>query len=112
MFNQLALIVVVFIFSFLDSPYRNDINQAILHLKESRFIKNIRDKWWITNNIPIRDGVPQNCTQESNESDALDISQMYGIFVTLAAGVGLALFAGIIEFLWNVRKVSVEQKVV
>lgn len=104
------MVIAVFISLFLDSPYRHDINQAILKLQEDRTIKDLKDKWWITNNIPIIDGVRQNCTKD-DDSDALEISQIYGVFVVLAVGQGIALFAGVIDFLWNVRKISIEQKV-
>lgn len=105
------VVIVVFISLFLDSPYRHDINQAILKLQEDRTIKDLHDKWWITKNIPIIDGVERNCTKDDNDSDALEISQIYGVFVVLAVGQGIALFAGVIDFLWNVRKISIEQKV-
>lgn len=98
--------------AFLDSPYRDDINQAILQLQEDRTIKHLRDNWWITENVPIIDGVPTNCTTFSTEkSEELDISHVLGSFLVLTFGMSISILIGISEFLWNVRKISVAQKV-
>lgn len=96
---------------FADSPFRDDINQAILMLKEDRTVQHLKEKWWITKNVPIIDGVPTNCTNEKEHSDELDIPHILGVFIVLLIGIGLAILIGISEFLWNVRKVSISQKV-
>lgn len=36
---------------------------------------------------------------------------MGGVFVVLASGCAVALIIGILEFLWNVRKVAVDERV-
>lgn len=80
-------------------------------LKEDRTVQHIKEKWWITKNVPIIDGVPTNCTVEKEKSDELDIAHVLGVFLILLLGIGLAILIGILEFLWNVRKVSISQKV-
>lgn len=35
-----------------------------------------------------------------------------GVFLVLAAGLSVAIFIGVLEFLWNVRKVSIDSKVI
>lgn len=96
----------------LDSPYRDEINTAILKLKEERVIKNIRDKWWIKENTPIIDGVPTNCTEDKVDNEGtLDWSHVYGIYYILLYGILFSILVGITEFLWNIRKISIEQKV-
>lgn len=47
--------------------------------------------------------------QPSNE---LGMSNVGGVFVVLIAGSAFAFFVAILEFLWNVRKVAVEEKVI
>lgn len=100
---------------FTDSPYRDDINEAILLLKEDRTVQHLKEKWWITNNIRIgADGEPVNCTKEKEinvDTPELDMGNVVGIFIVLAAGFGIGLFIGILHFLWHVRKVSISQKV-
>lgn len=34
-----------------------------------------------------------------------------GVFIVLAAGLGVSIVIGILEFVWNVSKVSAEEKV-
>lgn len=82
-----------------------------MKLQEERVIKDIKDKWWIKNNIPIIDGVEKNCTKEEEKSDTLYMAQVYGSFVVLAIGISISFLVGISEFLWNVRKISIAQKV-
>lgn len=98
-----------------DSPFRDDINQAILMLKEDRTVQHLKEKWWITNNIRIgSDGEPVNCTKEKEinvDTPELDMDNVAGVFLVLAVGIAIAIFIGILEFLWNVRKVSILQKV-
>lgn len=80
-------------------------------LHEDHTIKSLRNKWWKEKNVPVDiDGVKRNCTKVEDD-DTTDVAHIYGIFVVLAVGMVLSLIAGIIEFLWNVRKISIEQKV-
>lgn len=98
----------------IDSPFREDINEAILKLKEDRTIQNIREKWWITKNFQTINGEIVNCTKETEnglDTPELDIDHVGGVFLILVIGFGLAIFIAVSEFLWNVRKVSISQKV-
>lgn len=99
-----------------DSPFRDDINEAILLLKEDRTVQHIREKWWTTKNIRYGDdGEPVNCTKEEEEggddTPDLDVEHILGIVLVLFLGFAFAMVIGVLEFLWNVRKVSISQKV-
>lgn len=97
---------------FPDSPFRDNINEAILKLKERRIVQELRERWWITNNYKVVNGKPEFCEKESDENkDTLDIDHVRGVFLILMIGIGLASLVGILEFMWNVRKVSISQKV-
>lgn len=74
-------------------------------------MQHLKDKWWITKNVPIIDGVPTNCTKEKEHSDELDIAHILGVFIVLLIGICFAILIGVSEFLWNVRKISISQKV-
>lgn len=91
----------------LNSQYRDQINKAILKLHEDFTIKKIHEKWW---NKEVDDGELPKCIDEKPEG-ATDLPHIYGIFVVLAVGMVLSFIAGIIEFLWNVRKISITEKV-
>lgn len=78
-------------------------------------MQHLKEKWWITKNINYVNGEPVNCTKETESSlDApdLDIEHILGVLLVLMGGIGLAILIGISEFLWNVRKVSISQKVI
>lgn len=83
-------------------------------LKEDRTVQNLREKWWIEKNKKIENGVEVDCnkeTGEKSENPDLDWEHVSGVFLVLSIGVATATFIGILEFFWNVRKVSVAQKV-
>lgn len=78
-------------------------------------MQHLKEKWWITKNINYVNGEPVNCTKETEASlDApdLDIEHVLGVFLVLMVGIGVAILIGISEFLWNVRKISISQKVI
>lgn len=100
--------------AFSDSPFRDDINQAILQLKEDRRVQELKEKWWITKNTDDITGEMVNCTKKTESSldtPELDIDHVSGAFMVLIMGFGLSILIGILDFLWNVRKVSILQKV-
>lgn len=48
---------------------------------------------------------------EEDENIALEMENVGGCFLVLLCGVGIAVVMGIIEFMWNVHRISVDQKV-
>lgn len=58
----------------------------------------------------VGDEQVEECPMISTDS-SLDVAHIYGVFVILALGLLLSLVAAIIEFLWNVRRIAIEQKV-
>lgn len=110
-YYHLIIIIINLSFSFIDSPYRSHIDETILKMKEDETIRKLRKKWWETNNIG-----EINCTlleleeDEGNESE-LKMGNVGGIFLVLFIGCGLAFIIGCFEFIWNVKRVSIEEKV-
>lgn len=45
------------------------------------------------------------------DTPELDMDNVAGVFFVLIIGVTFAIFIGILEFFWNVRKVAVVRKV-
>ncbi|XP_028155734.1 glutamate receptor ionotropic, kainate 2-like isoform X1 [Diabrotica virgifera virgifera] len=90
-----------------NAPYRKSINAAILKMQEMGILHTLKTKWWKEMN-----GGGQ-CTKELSDEAAaveLGLDNVGGVFVVLGVGVGLSLIMAICEFLWNVRKVAVVQK--
>lgn len=49
--------------------------------------------------------------ESASSAAELGIDNVGGVFVVLGFGCFFAFFIGIAEFLWNVRQVAVEEKV-
>jgi len=50
-------------------------------------------------------------TEKSASTSELDLSSVGGVFFVLLCGCGTSFFIAICEFLWNIRKVAVTEKV-
>lgn len=85
-------------------------------LKENRAVQHMKERWWIEKNFQVINGEQVNCAKENEQSSLdtpdLDIEHILGAYLVLIIGIGLGLFIGVCEFLWNVRKVSIAQKVI
>lgn len=100
-------------FSNSDSPYRTKISEAILLLQENGIIHNLTTKWWKTKNVGA-DGTQVDCNageKKTSDTPELDMDNVGGVFLVLVVGLAVALFVGILEFVWSVRRVSIEKRV-
>jgi len=50
--------------------------------------------------------------KEEDESDELGFTKIGGVFVVLVLGCLIAFMFSILEFLWNIRKVAIEEEVI
>lgn len=75
--------------------------------EEGKLIK-IKNTWW-----KKEDGCSSIDSGEQGGGDAaeLGIGNVGGVFLVLGIGLGCAFVIGILEFLWNTRKIAVETKV-
>lgn len=53
----------------------------------------------------------QDDSKGKESAAELDLDNVGGVFVVLFGGVGIAFVIAIMEFLWNVRKVAVDEQV-
>lgn len=53
----------------------------------------------------------QGNTEEEDNSGKLALANVGGVFLVLGVGIGLSYALALVEFLWNVRNVSVEEHV-
>lgn len=49
--------------------------------------------------------------KEASDTPELGMDNVGGVFLVLAGGLGISILIGILEFFWNVSKVSVAEKV-
>ncbi|KAK2170552.1 hypothetical protein LSH36_2g10071 [Paralvinella palmiformis] len=86
----------------LGSDLREDINLAVLQLRESGDLQKLQKKWWFDKG---------ECNAEaegkSSSQSALTLSNVAGIFYILIGGLGLSMFMSLIEFMY---KSKVEQR--
>ncbi|XP_026807266.1 glutamate receptor ionotropic, kainate 3-like isoform X2 [Rhopalosiphum maidis] len=87
----------------MNSPYRTLISESVLRLQESGFMRELKDKWW-----KVQGG---NKCEEEDESDELGFTKIGGVFVVLVLGCLIAFMFSILEFLWNIRKVAIEEEI-
>lgn len=85
----------------IDSPYRTHINTAVSKLNEEGTVRRLKAIWW----------KKRNCDERGKE-DALDMDNVGGVFMVLMLGIVIAIFFGFMEFMWNVKKTSIKEKVV
>lgn len=96
-----------------DSPYRQEINKHIMKLKENGELKDMIHKWWKPEKD--EDGNPHEvCDDDNNldETQSMGLGNVGGVFIVLVVGIFISLFLGFLEFLWAVRKTSIECKVI
>ncbi|KAH9630483.1 hypothetical protein HF086_000696 [Spodoptera exigua] len=90
-----------------NSPFRTDINRAILRLKELTTLDKIKNKWWHE-----KYGA-KKCEPVTDENDTegdLEMENLIGAFVVLVVGLVFCLFMAAIEFMNEVRNIVVTHK--
>ncbi|XP_017883266.1 glutamate receptor ionotropic, kainate 2-like [Ceratina calcarata] len=90
-----------------NSPYRTPISSAILMLQEKGVLQELKQKWWEKRG----GGKCAKVDQSSASSSELGIANVGGVFLVLGIGSGCAFGMAVLEFLWNVRKVAVKEKI-
>lgn len=98
----------------IDSPYRTAISRAILHLQEDGTIQDLRTKWWETENTD-ENGESIDCEageKEATDTPELGMDNVGGVFLVLGVGIILSIFVGILEFIWSIRRTSIDERVI
>ncbi|KAI5645982.1 ligand-gated ion channel domain-containing protein [Phthorimaea operculella] len=90
-----------------NSPFRTDINRAILRLKELTDLDRLKNKWW-NDKYNATD-----CPKEdaSDVEGDLEMENLMGLFVVLVFGLFVCLFITAAEFMDEVRNIVVREQV-
>ncbi|KAL0124437.1 hypothetical protein PUN28_006343 [Cardiocondyla obscurior] len=88
-------------------PYRTMINNAILTLGEKGVLQTLKKKWW----QEMGGGLCNKDEADKVNTNELGLSNVGGVFLLLMCGCGVSFFIAICEFLWNIRKVAVKEKI-
>lgn len=95
-----------------DSPYRKLINKALLEMQEKGQLSLLKKKWYKDKNKnPNGIDCKTNTGVEGADTQKLGVENFVGVFLVLGVGCGLATLIGIIDFLWNIRSIAIEEKV-
>ena len=87
------------------SPFRAPLSKSIVELNEAGELQDLKARWWNTDENKC-DGEKDSALATSE----LGIDKVGGIFMLLAAGVGIACCAAILEFIWKSLKTSKDQR--
>lgn len=90
-----------------NSPYRTPISGTILLLQEKGVLQELKKKWWQDHG----GGLCKKDDVEPANSSELGLANVGGVFLVLLFGCCGSFVIAICEFLWNVRKVAVNEKV-
>uniref|UniRef100_A0A0P6DQ48 Glutamate receptor ionotropic, kainate n=1 Tax=Daphnia magna TaxID=35525 RepID=A0A0P6DQ48_9CRUS len=89
----------------LGSPLREQINLAVLSLKESDDLARLTNKWWYDR------GECANADKQETTQNELSLSNVAGIFYILIGGLVLALAVAFFEFLYWSRVDAKKNKI-
>lgn len=80
----------------------------MLKLQEEGKLAELKTRWWIDRNPAIVE-----CTDDGGGGDELELGMgnVGGVFLVLGAGVIAGIIVGIIDFLWNIRQISIDESV-
>lgn len=98
------------------SPYSAHLSEAILRLQETGIIARLKKRWWTGQCSKQRELEQIDTSQSSGEKDsaeeanALNVSNVGGIFLVLLGGLGVSSICAIIEFIWKTHPSSKVKK--
>lgn len=79
------------------SGLQEQINLAVLNLKENGELAKLKNKWWYEN-------TECHDNNEKTKKNELPLSNVAGIFYILVGGLIVAMFAALFEFCFNSKK--------
>ncbi|KAL6255077.1 hypothetical protein P5V15_013411 [Pogonomyrmex californicus] len=91
-----------------NSQYRTPINGAILTLLEKGTLARLKEKWWKKQGGGLCEKYEEDKSASTSE---LGFANVGGVFLVLMCGCAFSVIVAIIEFLWNIRKVAVREKI-
>lgn len=94
---------------FIDSPYRTHVSQAVLKLQEEGKLAELKNRWWVDKNPGA--GECDDGGGAQSDTPELGLDNVGGVFLVLGGGVLLGIFVGIIDFIWNIRQIAIDESV-
>ncbi|XP_060606416.1 glutamate receptor ionotropic, kainate 2-like, partial [Ruditapes philippinarum] len=89
------------------SPWIKYISKEIVNLQQQQVISKLYKKWWVEKS----NTVCEDDNADDQQTSALGVGNLGGVFLVLAGGSIFALFVAILEFLWKAGKTARKQNV-
>ncbi|KAK6631710.1 hypothetical protein RUM43_013774 [Polyplax serrata] len=92
-----------------NSPYRTAISGAVLKMQEDGRLHMMKEKWWkeMYGGGSCKDDHAHAAASQAE----LGLANVGGVFVVLVLGCTAGFFMAVMEFLWNIRKIAVEEQI-
>ncbi|KAF7387251.1 hypothetical protein HZH68_012928 [Vespula germanica] len=88
-----------------NSPYRHQLNTAILKLQESGRITELKKKWWTQK----RGGGKCEEGAAASSAEELNLKHVGGVFLVLFVGIGFSFVFTLFELVWEVAVKSIKE---
>lgn len=78
-------------------------------MQEDGTLHQLKEKWWVEKNP----GAGQ-CGDEGGgggDTPELGMDNVGGVFLVLGAGLIVSIIVGIIDFVWNIRQIAIDESV-
>jgi ionotropic glutamate receptor len=90
----------------IDSELREELNLAILQLREEGFLEDLKTKWWYD-----RSECSYAAKENDSERDSLNLMNVAGIFYILIIGLALSFFTAALEMIYQARSYAQKQNI-
>lgn len=80
-----------------------------MRLQEEGKLRELKERWWVEKNEGAGDCGGD--TGGGGDAPELGMDNVGGVFLVLGAGLIVSILVGIIDFLWNIRQIAIDEKV-
>lgn len=88
------------------SPWLDPISNVILQLQENGELQELYTKWWKREDMDSSQKCDLVDDKKKDSANELSLANVGGVFVVLAAGLGLSFLVALLEFIWKARQDS------
>lgn len=80
-------------------------------MQEDGKLYRLKTKWWVEENSGPGEGSCDSDDTGGGDTPELGLDNVGGVFLVLGGGLFVAIIVGILDFLWNIRKIAIDEKV-
>lgn len=80
-------------------------------MQEEGKLLRLKTKWWVEKNTGAGEGNCDSGDAGGGDTPELGLDNVGGVFLVLGAGLLVGISVGILDFLWNIRRIAIDEKV-